>query len=226
MKTQLVCTFTRKNQVNEVLSDINNTFSILNGKVFHFKSFDTREDTLLSYNVIMDTYKKFLPNSIMVHQKKETNTIYQPKLKISWQETSPSTSSLAPVGTIQYRVYSSNLKNQYKLGQKVQIKLLARELYPVKQFNPITSGNVYPTFEYQTGYKLPTESYYTIKDTITKETIIPYDVNSKVLVGTDSNIIRLNFTNFAYGRVYTLVVKTIEDYNEEEFDLGDFEIIK
>lgn len=76
LKTQLVCTFTRKNQVNDVLSDINNTFSILNGKVFHFKSFDTREDTLLSYNVIMDTYKKFLPNSIMVHQKKETNTIY------------------------------------------------------------------------------------------------------------------------------------------------------
>jgi hypothetical protein len=59
-----------------VLNDIANTFSILNDKVFHFKSFDTREDTLLSYNVIMDTYKKFLPNSIMVHQKKETNTIY------------------------------------------------------------------------------------------------------------------------------------------------------
>ena len=157
---------------------------------------------------------------------KETNTIYQPKLKISWQETSPSTGSLAAVGTRQYRVYSSNIKNQYKLGQKVQIKLLARELYPVKQFNPITSGNVYPTFEYQTGYKLPTESYYTIKDTITKETIVPYDVNSKVLVGTDSNIIRLNFTNFAYGRVYKLSIKTIEDYNEEEFDLGDFEIIK
>ena len=45
-------------------------------------------------------------------------------------------------------------------------------------------------------------------------------------MGTDSNLIRLNFTNFAYGRVYTLVVKTIEDYNEEEFELGDFEIIK
>lgn len=76
LKTQLVCTFTRKHQVNDVLNDIANTFSILNDKVFHFKSFDTREDTLLSYNVIMDTYKKFLPNSIMVHQKKETNTIY------------------------------------------------------------------------------------------------------------------------------------------------------
>ena len=157
---------------------------------------------------------------------KETNTIYQPKLKISWQEASPTTGSLSAITGRQYSVYSSNIKNQYKLGQKVQIKLVARELYPVKQFNPITSGNVYPTFEYQTGYILPTESYYTIKDVITKETIVPYDVNSKVLVGTDSNIIRLNFTNFAYGRVYNLTVKTIEDYNEEEFDLGDFEIIK
>ncbi len=76
MKTQLVCTFTRKHQVEDVLQDIKNNFSILNDKVFHFKSFDTREDAILSYNIIMDTYKKFLPNSIMVHQKKETNTLY------------------------------------------------------------------------------------------------------------------------------------------------------
>ena len=44
--------------------------------MFHFKSFDTREDAILSYNIVMDSYKKFLPNSIMVHQKRETNTIY------------------------------------------------------------------------------------------------------------------------------------------------------
>lgn len=157
---------------------------------------------------------------------KETNTIYQPKLKISWQEENLSTGSLSGIGDKQYRAYSSNIKNVYKVGQKVSIKLLARELYPLKQFNPITSGNVYPQFEYQTGYLLPTESYYTIKDTVTKETIVPYDANSKVIIGTDGNVIRLNFTNFAYGRVYTLTVKTIADYNEEEFDLGDFEIIK
>ena len=76
MKTQLVCTFTRKSQVEETLKNIKDNFSILNNKVFHFKSFDTREDAILSYNIVMDTYKKFLPNSIMVHQKKETNTIY------------------------------------------------------------------------------------------------------------------------------------------------------
>lgn len=31
---------------------------------------------MLSYNVELETRKEFLPNSIMVHRKKETNTIY------------------------------------------------------------------------------------------------------------------------------------------------------
>ena len=72
----MVCTFTRKHQVEETIDDIARNFSILNNKIFHFKSYETREDTILSYNIIMDSYKKFLPNSIMVHQKRETNTIY------------------------------------------------------------------------------------------------------------------------------------------------------
>jgi enamine deaminase RidA (YjgF/YER057c/UK114 family) len=72
----LVGTFTRKHQVEETLENIKENFSILNNKVFHFKSFDTREDAILSYNIVLDSYKKFLPNSIMVHQKRETNTIY------------------------------------------------------------------------------------------------------------------------------------------------------
>ena len=76
MKTQLVCTFTRKHSVDETIDSIKENFSVLNNKIFLFKSLETREDSLLSYNVIMDSYKKFLPNSIMVHQKRETNTIY------------------------------------------------------------------------------------------------------------------------------------------------------
>ncbi len=76
LKTQLVCTFSKKNNIAEVLVNIKNQFSIVNNKVFLFKSFDIKEDSILSYNVIMDSYKKFLPNSIMVHQKRETNTIY------------------------------------------------------------------------------------------------------------------------------------------------------
>lgn len=76
MKTQLVCTFAKKYQIERTLDNIKENFNVLNNKVFLFRSFDVKDECILSYNIIMDTYKKFLPNSIMVHQKKETNTIY------------------------------------------------------------------------------------------------------------------------------------------------------
>ena len=76
LKTQLVCTFTKKYEIESKINVIQNNFSILNNKIFIFKSFELKEDSILTYNVIMDSYKKFLPNSIMVHQKRETNTIY------------------------------------------------------------------------------------------------------------------------------------------------------
>ena len=76
MKTQLVCTFTKKYQVDDTVNDIKKNFPLFNNKIFMFKPLEIKEDFMLSYNVIMDSYKKFLPNSIMVHQKSETNTIY------------------------------------------------------------------------------------------------------------------------------------------------------
>ncbi len=76
LKTQLVCTFSKKNKIDETIDSIMNDFSISNNKIFVLKSFEIRDDYILSYNIVMDTYKKFLPNSIMVHQKRETNTIY------------------------------------------------------------------------------------------------------------------------------------------------------
>ena len=76
MKTQLVCTFSKKHETDKVIDEIKSNFSIFNNKIFIFKSFEIKEDSILSYNIVMDSYKKFLPNSIMVHQKRETNTIY------------------------------------------------------------------------------------------------------------------------------------------------------
>lgn len=72
----MVCTFAKKYQIERTLDNIKENFNVLNNKVFLFRSFDVKDECILSYNIIMDTYKKFLPNSIMVHQKKETNTIY------------------------------------------------------------------------------------------------------------------------------------------------------
>jgi hypothetical protein len=154
---------------------------------------------------------------------KETNTIYQPKLVITYPETNTSGSLIDITNfaasssyDVVYRCYSPNLKDSYTKGQKVSIKVDARELYPIKQFNS--------TFAYQVKYYLPNEAYYAVMDTLTKEFIINYSPNTKVLRGLRNNMINLNFTNWPIGRNYTLFVKSIDTNNEEIFEIGSFDI--
>ena len=76
MKTQLVCTFVKRYEIDEKLNDIRNEFTVLSGKVFLMKSTELINELILSYNILLDSHKDFLPGSILVHRKKETNTIY------------------------------------------------------------------------------------------------------------------------------------------------------
>ena len=76
MKTQLVCTFIKKYQIDDTLYDIKNEFTVLSNKVFLLRSNEIMNELILSYNVLLDSHKEFLPGSILVHRKKETNTIY------------------------------------------------------------------------------------------------------------------------------------------------------
>ena len=157
---------------------------------------------------------------------KETNTIYQPKLVITYLETDVVSGSLTNITDfinsssydVSYRCYSPNLKTTYHEGQKVTLKIDARELYPIKQFNS--------TFAYQVKYYLPSTAYYSVIDTLTKETFIPYSNASRVIQGEFNNLVKLNFSNWPVGRNYTLLVKSIADDNEEIFEIGSFDIYK
>ena len=51
-------------------------FTVLNNKAFLLRSTEINNELILSYNVLLDSHKDFLPGSILVHRKKETNTIY------------------------------------------------------------------------------------------------------------------------------------------------------
>jgi hypothetical protein len=76
LRTQLVCTFVRKHEIDDVIDKVKDSFSVLNNKIFLLKSTNIQNELMISYNVLLDTRKDFLPGSIMVHRKKETNTIY------------------------------------------------------------------------------------------------------------------------------------------------------
>jgi uncharacterized protein (DUF1015 family) len=78
-KNQLLCTFTTKTKLKHIVGQITETYTILFGKIFVLKEDITPEDNklLCTYNIdISENDSSVLPNTISLHRKKETNTLY------------------------------------------------------------------------------------------------------------------------------------------------------
>lgn len=74
MKTQLLCTFAHRSDVNIISEYIKTSFEIPERRIFVFENADDVTKLYCTYN-IQPTQLKAV-NTISVHRKKETNTIY------------------------------------------------------------------------------------------------------------------------------------------------------
>jgi hypothetical protein len=139
---------------------------------------------------------------------KETNTIYEPKLEIVYDDYTSITGSLQPVvGSLydgDYKVIVNNLKNQYFKNTKVRVRVKGRESYPSKSFGT--------TFSYEQIKSLPAGStYYQLEDYITGEIIFPFGEYTKVSCDSTSNYFDMDLNSLSAGRVYKLKLKIEED---------------
>ena len=75
MRTQLLCTFTNEFEFENILESVNNSFELYSRKIFILKLSPSKE-LVVSYNIIPSPNNKFLPNTILTHRKKESNTLY------------------------------------------------------------------------------------------------------------------------------------------------------
>ncbi len=137
---------------------------------------------------------------------KETNTIYEPKLEIVWDDSigNFNTGSLAPVtGSAEdgYKVVITNLKKEYSANTKVKIRVKGRDMYPLKSFGT--------TFEYDQS-KYISNIYYQLEDYITGEIILPFGEYTKVSCDSTSNYFIMNLNSFPKNRTYKLKLKVIE----------------
>lgn len=100
---KLFCTFTSQEDLEETLNTIQNHYSILYGKIFILEA-DDRDELLCTYNIDPNNSNtKIIPNTILLHRKKETNTLYtinalnllikelnegvvDPRFKIEWTD--------------------------------------------------------------------------------------------------------------------------------------------
>lgn len=75
MNNKLYCTFLQDEEVNEVVERILEEHDILFNKIFVLVALDD-DKTMLTYNIDGPVYNLQLPNTILVHRKKQTNTLY------------------------------------------------------------------------------------------------------------------------------------------------------
>jgi len=73
---KLFCTFTTPDELDTVLSAINRRYTIMYNKIFVLESPQSKE-LMCTYNIDMgNTSDSPLPNTILLHRKKESNTLY------------------------------------------------------------------------------------------------------------------------------------------------------
>jgi len=76
LKNKLFCTFSPKDKLEEVLDTIKSEYTIMYGKIFVLESEDS-DEFLCTYNIeVQGGTTRVLPNTILLHRKKETNTLY------------------------------------------------------------------------------------------------------------------------------------------------------
>ena len=75
LNNKLFCTFTTLENLDELLGRITTDYSIMYNKIFvlHIKSND---EYVCTYNIDQGNTSNLPPNTIMVHRKKDTNTLY------------------------------------------------------------------------------------------------------------------------------------------------------
>lgn len=73
---KLFCTFTTHDDLESTLSTINRRYSILYNKIFVLESPQSKE-LMCTYNIDMGNVSEDpLPSTILLHRKKESNTLY------------------------------------------------------------------------------------------------------------------------------------------------------
>jgi hypothetical protein len=141
---------------------------------------------------------------------KETNTIYQPKIRIGWDIQQYETGSLPIINPYDAKIDIKYLNPTYRVGSTTRFRLSVKDRYPLKTFD-----NPFPFIDEK---RLPSTSYYQVKDFISKDVIIPISEYSKIDCDIYGNYIDINFTNWQSNRVYNFEFKVVIDGISTYFD--------
>ena len=152
---------------------------------------------------------------------KETHTIYPPKLEVEWDDSVWNTGSLSPLSSTDLErltIYFKGIKPEYKQSSKVKFRLVGRELYPTRGFDTTPAAL---TVKYlPSGSRLLQHgTYYSIQDSSTGETIVPFSTGSIVSCDTQGNFFNVDMNAFQPERYYKFEVKVISGSGTDQTSL-------
>ena len=77
MQTQLLCTFTNKEELKNTLQQIRETYHIVYNYIYVLQNKANLEELYITYNIdTQHSPSNPLQNTILVHRKKQSNTLY------------------------------------------------------------------------------------------------------------------------------------------------------
>ena len=76
MRTQLLCTFAKRETIQETLTKIQSAYEIIFNKIYVFEDVNSPEDLMCTYYVDPINLGNFVSNTISLHRKKQTNSLY------------------------------------------------------------------------------------------------------------------------------------------------------
>ena len=125
LENRLVCTFSTYDEVDSLVNNIRSTYNIKYNKMFilHVQSSD---EYAITYNVEQGNISELPENTILVHRKKESNTLY----------TINALNELIKklnegVVDINYKVNWQHYKNCILLTQHNELKQLNTKIYSI-----------------------------------------------------------------------------------------------
>lgn len=127
MNNKLFCTFAQKESLEDTLETIITKYTVLFNKVFILYAEDL-DEYLITYNIETGNISGIMPNTILVHRKKESSTLYTINaLNALIRELN------GGVLDITYKINWGDYKNSVLLTSGSDFKKVDTKLYEIKE---------------------------------------------------------------------------------------------
>ena len=128
-KTQLLCTFTTKEQVDNIINKIKETYIVQYNKVLIIENVENVEEQFCIYNIEKKLGIGQLNNTILIHRKRDFNTLYTINSlnQLIWSLNGGAADN-------KFEVPWQNYQNIFLLSNAGKLRMVKTQLKDIKKF--------------------------------------------------------------------------------------------